>query len=310
MKRATSRAWVWAFLREWVGPKIGVIVAVVPLASIILKLVDQAHAATGDTQQAQMSLADEALSLMVELVTRSTTGAAIWFYIVPGILWLLPMVAKGYVVWGKPKPGALFNVSRMIGPVSALFGIFAGGLVVPLTLAMTIIWEHGSAGDLAMLSFMSGMYVGLSAWLHYTGFTAGELPNAITYAVTMPAKTAVDDAHAKAVLETLQNHVTGLPWIGEAQYVSQSDDGDAIIVLPITRKAAHWKKDEARVLMTRLKQKVEPAWAAQGLTIRTKVIPFAIQEKAPLASLKSSLPSAQPIPTPTPLPPAQPPAPV
>ncbi|UXH79058.1 hypothetical protein [Roseateles amylovorans] len=171
MKKHALWDWFKSYAMHWLFPKIGVVWAVYPLAGIILSTAIALHPdppstsvgrgvpqpvlqgsgshpaaeVGGVSRQAPSAplasapdVSMQAVEKLVGVITQSTSSAQSAVYIAAVVVWLLVMMAKGYVTLVKPRETLSFRLSQLMAWATVGLVFVAGMFVVPLTVAWAV----------------------------------------------------------------------------------------------------------------------------------------------------------------------------
>lgn len=276
------KTWLFALGTRNLFPKIGTAIAVYRVTSILLNgLLDATPSNVKLSASAAEVTTKEALRLakMLDVMNSKTLLVAL---VALNIVWMLALLARGAFKFWKIKSPGLFKFGQF-GPLVGIAAQFLMGmLLVPMVITgtmMVIIPGEFSSMDQYTYWVTAVGFVGIVIAMDYFAFIEKELPNAVIYTMATGSKMAFPVG--PKIVEIVDRAMSGLTWIGSADFHSASEDGRVVVSLPVLYAAANWSNDEASQLGTRL-HAAEQDLLHQGCTTLYRLVPEKIEAKMPL----------------------------
>lgn len=251
MKKMTQKEWGKQFFFEWLVPKGATAYAVYSLAGILLALPQD-----GDAGAAAVSRLSKVFDL--------TSGKTFFILLIAtGAIWLLSLLVRSWATWKKIRFPHVLKFAYMNGFFATAFGVCAGMVLVPLSVALTFALTFPQA-DLSLAIYICiavVLFVGINAALHSAKFLDANPSHCVTYVIKL--KPGFKGERRAETVDAIEQALKDVSWVGTPAILLESDDGQVVLAIPVRLLAKFWSKNDTRRFDNAL-ETVELNWSNAG----------------------------------------------
>ncbi|MCK4125275.1 hypothetical protein HFK83_23255 [Ralstonia pseudosolanacearum] len=251
MKKLTTKEWGKQFFFEWLVPKGATAYAVYSLAGILLALPQD-----GDAGAAAVNRLNKVFDL--------TSGKIFFILLIAiGVIWLLSLLVRSWATWKKIRFPHVLKFAYMNGLFATAFGVCAGMVLVPLSVALTfaLTFPHADLGLTIYVCIAVVMFVGINAALHSAKLLDANPSHCVTYVIKL--KPEFKGERRTETVDAIEQAVKDVSWVGTPATLLESDDGQVVLAIPVRLLAKFWSKNDTRRFDDALKT-VEQNWSKAG----------------------------------------------